>query len=85
MRAFALLTVALLAGCGTMDPEVNANKFTGPNGRPAYAMMCNGIGQSIARCYQTADSVCPAGYDVLEHTTIALGGNPRETLSVECR
>lgn len=85
IRPFALLTASVLAGCGALDLAADANKFTGPNGRPAYAMVCSGIGQSMQRCRQAADDLCRSGYDVLEHTTIALSGHPRETFSIECR
>jgi hypothetical protein len=85
MRILSVVVSLVLASCTTIDPQIEPNKFTGPGGRTAYSMVCNGIGQTLAACYQRADALCKAGYDVLEHTTLAIGGNPRETLSVECR
>ena len=75
----------LLASCTAIDPQIEPNKFTGPGGRTAYSMVCNGIGQTLDACYQRADALCPAGYDVLNLVTLAIGGNPRESLSIECK
>ena len=84
MRILYVALILLLASCGTMDPQIDPNKFTGPNGRPAYGMVCNGIGQSLEACYKRAGELCPNGYEVLNLVTLAIGGNPRQSLSVEC-
>jgi hypothetical protein len=85
MRILFLVSTFLLASCGTMDPEINPNKFTSANGKTAYSMLCSGIGQTLDACYTTADKLCPAGYNVLELTTLAIGDNPRQSLSIECK
>ena len=85
MRILSFIVSLVLASCTTIDPQIEPNKFTGPGGRTAYSMVCNGIGQTLDACYQRADALCPGGYDVLNLVTLAIGGNPRESLSIECK
>jgi hypothetical protein len=85
MRIFFVVLSLVLASCTTIDPQIESDKFTGPGDRTAYSMVCNGIGQTLEACYQRANALCPNGYDVLNLVTLAIGGNPRESLSIECK
>lgn len=90
----ALLVVfvgyVLLTGCAPIQP----NQFSGPNGRPAYSMLCSGMGRTLDQCYQKAGELCPTGYTVVGSETgtvgvpLATGGMliaPRHTLAIECK
>ena len=84
MRIFLAALTLSLASCNTIDPNINANRFTGPGGKTAYSMVCNGIGQTLDSCYKKADQLCPAGYNVLELAMVAIEENPRQVFSFEC-
>ena len=84
MRIVFAALALLLASCNAIDPQIYPNKFTGPGGKAAYSMTCNGIGQSLDACYKTADKLCPAGYNTLDLAMVAIEENPRQVLSIEC-
>jgi hypothetical protein len=45
-----------------MEPH----RLVGPDGKAAYSMNCSGAGRTMDACYQQADALCPAGYDIVE-------------------
>lgn len=60
MRLIYSVAVLALSGCAT------AKTITGPDGRPAYRVECNGTGKSWGDCIQKAGETCgQRGYDVL--------------------
>jgi len=66
LLALAIPTLAtLLAGCGSVNPQ----PFTGPHGQPAYLMQCSGPNRSADACTRDAESLCPAGYTVVDRPT----------------
>ena len=90
MRAFALLL--LLAGCSS----VSATPTVLQDGRPGYAVTCNGNMETMTACHLKAMEVCPAGYFVQgreSENRELLGASPgfvgrmglKRSLLVRCR
>ena len=75
MLSRTVFLAIFLAGCA-IEPV----KFSGPNGRAAYAMTCSGPGRTIEACYQKAGDMCPSGYDIVSQPT-----PPVYNLAIECR
>lgn len=63
MKVHILLiaAAALAAGCTT------SKQITGPDGRTAHSISCNGAANSIGGCFEKAGDICGAsGYEVLD-------------------
>lgn len=79
----------MLAGCATIEPQA----ITGPNGKPAYAMRCSGMGRTLEACYAKAGDMCPKGYTVVDRATgtvaVPVNGTimaaPQSSLVIECK
>lgn len=74
MKKFAVLMLAALAGCASV------NETYAPDGRKAYALNCSGTARGWDKCLSAAGDLCGAqGYDVLdrngENMAIIGGGN----------
>ncbi|WP_421446483.1 hypothetical protein [Agrobacterium tumefaciens] len=64
----AAVLAAGLFGC------VNAKKITGPDGREAYSITCNGSARSFGDCMEKAGEICGAkGYDVVDRSGNSTG------------
>ena len=62
---FVLIGAALLlASCGLMPTD--AAQQEGPDGKPAYHVICAGLFNSMDTCVKTAEEKCPGGYRTLE-------------------
>ena len=59
MRALLML-LPFLAGCAS------STEIRGPQGQVQHLIECPGSANSMGTCYEKADSLCPAGYDVLD-------------------
>lgn len=88
MKLFCLLGALLLTGCAH---NIDAQQFSGPNGRAAFTMDC---GAKTQACYQKAGELCPGGYNIVDRAsgTVAVpvyGGGfiaaPRHSLTIECK
>ena len=64
-----VLASSALAGCASINPV----PFKGPNGHPAFAMECSGMGRTLEACYQKAGEVCPSGYRIVDRTSGVVG------------
>ena len=62
MKPLMILGAALFfAGCTT------SKQITGPDGRTAHSISCNGGANNIGNCFEKAGDICgSAGYDVLD-------------------
>jgi hypothetical protein len=87
---FSIVLLALLAGCAAFQSQ----KFTGPNGQPAYLMQCSGVGNMLQSCEKRADKFCPDGYTVVDRPTGVpdlpqLNGGtlvtPEHSMAIECK
>lgn len=92
MKYIALVVVlAALGGCVSASPTV------APDGKPAFAVSCNGGIHTIADCYQKASEVCHGPYDIIGGESgsnmvitgnqygVYGGGVEKRTIVVECK
>jgi hypothetical protein len=49
-----------LSGCAT------STQMRGPDGQVGYLIECPGAALSMGACFEKANSLCPAGYTVLD-------------------
>lgn len=86
-KMIGLCLAVVISGCA-----IEPLPLTGGNGQLGFTMDCN---EGIEKCYQKSAELCPAGYDIIEHTkkTSTLvphyGQYPMtiniERLTIECR
>lgn len=55
-----IVMVVILSGC------VTTQQFSGPNGKQAFLVTCNGTMRSMADCYNEASEICSGLYYVLD-------------------
>ena len=81
MKWIAVCVVAVIvsAGCSKAGPR----KFTGPDGRDSYSISCF---RSLAGCYESAETLCKEGYDVIDRTAVVIDLNvQRNNLLIACK
>ena len=66
MKRFGLGVMLLLMGCASAHP------MTAPDGRRAFATICERNWQTIADCHKAAREACGGDYDVLRTTRYSL-------------
>jgi hypothetical protein len=54
------LVFLAVAGCANAPAE-----FTGPDGRAAFVVECDGWGEAMPICYERARAKCGGNYDVI--------------------
>jgi hypothetical protein len=88
------LMIAAGAAALTACASIDAQPFSGPNGRQAYSMQCQGFGRTVDGCLRKAGELCPAGYTMVDRTSgtaglVPMGGMwvaaPRNSMAVECK
>jgi len=79
-RLTLLITVALMAGCGSSS-QVTASSngrprwtrpIMGPDGRQAHVVACY---DRLSVCYQRSSWVCPRGYDLIDRSGRGAGSS----------
>jgi hypothetical protein len=63
--SIALLALLATTGCASFQ----AQKFTGPNGHPAYLMQCSGFGRTAEGCAERAAKLCHGAATVIDRPT----------------
>ncbi len=89
MKTLVLLLAVPLASCASITPQ----ELRGPNGKPAYAMKCSGLGRTLEDCYKKAGEICPNGYTIVDRASSVIGvpsngGTimaPQNSLVIECK
>lgn len=82
MRLLIGLGMTLLTGCAAV---VTAEPFKAPDGRAAYLIDCNDNIHSMAQCYDEANRVCPAGYDLLSRNEVGEGPRRVRNIEIACK
>jgi hypothetical protein len=76
-RAFLVLATGL-AGCSVTSVPIH-----GSDGKPYVYVDCSGMFHSLDDCYQLANTVCPAGYRLVN--SVAPRSDPFATLVIDCQ
>lgn len=86
-----VVATAMLAACVSSKPTI------APDGKPGFAVSCNGGLHNIGDCYTKAGQLCPQGFNVIAGESggpafvgasggVMYGGSiEKRTLIVECK
>jgi hypothetical protein len=89
LMLFVIIQLLCTASLASVSPEA----VTEPKGKTTYTLSCSGTGKDWSDCYQEADTLCPAGYKIINKSTgvFAAPVNGKSTLApskklvIECK